>query len=228
MIMLSIQHPYISVAVYGGASYGGGQQFSENAMIRRCGCGIVAATDLLLYLSRWHMTERIPLFDGLPSDAPVPFPAYTGLLSRMNRRYLPMIPYAGINGVMLMLGIQRFFHDYKMPFTARWCFAHSKLWERIEAMLREDLPVIMAVGPNFPFIWGDKRAAFYRMNRDGAYVRTSGARAHYFTVTGMDDEWLRISSWGRLYYLKRDEFEEYVHKYSLGFTSNVLLVEKNC
>ena len=161
--MLSIQHPYISVAVYGGASYGGGQQFSENAMIRRCGCGIVAATDLLLYLSRWHMTERVPLFDGLPLDAPVPFPVYTGLLSKMNRRYLPMIPYAGINGVMLMLGVQRFFHDYKMPFTARWCFAQSRLWERIEAMLMEDLPVIMAVGPNFPFIWGDKRAAFYRM-----------------------------------------------------------------
>ena len=44
----------------------------------------------------------------------------------------------------------------------------------------------------------------------------------------MDDEWLRISSWGRLYYLKRSEFEEYVHKYSLGFTSNILLVEKRC
>ena len=227
MLMLSIQHPYLSVAVHGGASYGGGQQFSENAMIRRCGCGIVAATDLLLYLSRWHMTERVSLFDSLLTDAPVPFPAYTGLLSNMNRRYLPMIPYAGINGLMLMLGVQRFFHDYKMPFTARWCFAQSRLWERMEAMLRADIPVIMAVGPNFPFIWGNKRAAFYQRIHDGAYVRASGARAHYFTATGMDDEWLRISSWGRLYYLKRREFEEYVHRYSTGFASNILLVEKH-
>ena len=226
MLMLSIQHPYISVAVHGGASYGGGQQFSENAMIRRCGCGIVAAIDLLLYLDRWHMTERVSFFDSLLPEAPVPFPAYTGLLSKMNRRYLPMIPYAGINGLMLMLGVQRFFHDHHMPYTARWCFSQSELWKRIEAMMRTDIPVIMAVGPNFPFIWGDKRAAFYRQNIEGAYIRASGARAHYFTVTGMDDDWLRISSWGRLYYLKRSEFEEYAHKYSLGFTCNILLVEK--
>ncbi len=224
--MLSLRHAYISVAVHGAASYGGGQQYSENAMIRRCGCGIVAATDLLLYLSRWHMAEHVSFFDGLPADAPVPFPSYTGLLVKMNRRYQPVIPRAGINGPMLMLGVRRFFHDYKMPFTARWCLAQSRLWDRIEAMLRDDIPVIMSVGPNFPFIWGDKRAAFYRMNGDGAFVRVSGARAHYFTVTGMDGDWLRISSWGRLYYLNRREFEAYVRQYSLGFASNVLLVEK--
>ncbi len=224
--MISLQHPYISVSMPGGTSYGGGQQFSDKAMIRRCGCGIVAATDLLLYLSRWHMTERVPFFDELLPDVPVPFPTYTVLLSRMNRRYLPMIPRAGINGLMLMLGVQRFFHDNNMPFTARWCLAQSRLWERINVMLRADLPVIMAVGPNFPMIWADKRTGFYRRTDDGAYVRSSGARAHFFTVTGIDNEWLRISSWGRLYYLNRREFEEYVHKYSLGFASNILLIEK--
>ena len=226
MIMLSIRHPYISVAAHGGTSYGGSQQFSDSAMIRRCGCGVVAATDLLLYLSRWHAEDEAAFFGGLYRDSPLPCAAYTDCLSRMNRRYQPMIPYKGINGLMLMLGVQRFFHDYKMPFSARWHFAQSGLWERIGQMLREDIPVVMSVGPNFPIIWGKRRVGFYRKSAEGAYVRVSGARAHYYTVTGMDGEWLRISSWGRLYYLNRSEFEEYVRKYSAGFVSNILLVEK--
>ena len=46
--MLSLQHPYISIALPHGKSYGGGQQLSRDAMLRRCGCGVVAAADLLL------------------------------------------------------------------------------------------------------------------------------------------------------------------------------------
>ena len=42
----------------------------------------------------------------------------------------------------------------------------------------------------------------------------------------MDEDWLRISSWGRLYYINRQDFEEYIHRYSLSFVSNVLLVER--
>ena len=52
--MLSLQHPYISVSFDGHGSYGGGQQFSHDRMMKRCGCGVVAATDLLLYLDRYH------------------------------------------------------------------------------------------------------------------------------------------------------------------------------
>jgi hypothetical protein len=224
--MYSIQHPYISVEAYGGKSYGGGQQFSGDAMVRRCGCGIVAGTDLLLYLSRWHMPQPADFFLELNEEGPLPFAAYNNCILRMRRKYFPVIPYAGINGLMLMTGMLRFFHDYRMPYTARWCFLKLPMWDRIAAMLREDIPVIMSVGPNFPLIWGNRRVRFYRKTGDGFYLPSSGAKAHYFTVTGMDEEWLRISSWGRLYYLSRLEFEQYVSRYSIGFASNILLVER--
>ena len=224
--MLELQHPYISVDIHGKLSYGGGQQYSNDPMIRRCGCGIIAATDLLLYLSAWHPHGAIAYFDELLESRPISFPSYTRCISRIHQRYFPMIPYAGINGLMLMAGVQRFLHEQKMPYSARWCFSPGSLWSRTETMLRQDIPVVMSVGPNFPQIWGSRRVGFYIKTGDGSFIPSAGAKQHYFTVTGMDKDWLRISSWGRQYYIFRKDFEEYVHRYSLSFVSNVLLVEE--
>ena len=224
--MLTLQNPYISVYVHGRASFGGGQQFSGNTMIRRCGCGVIAATDLLLYLSRNHPFGAVDFFAGLLGEQPLPFPAYDAAILRMNRRYFPMIPYAGINGVMLMAGMQRFLHEHGMPYSARWCIFQGALWKHVEDMLLEDIPVIMSVGPNFPVIWGNQRVRFYIRTTDGKYIASSGAKAHFFTITGMDETWLQISSWGRLYYLRREEFTQYARKYSTGFACNILLVER--
>ena len=223
--MISLQHPYISVLVEAGPSYGGGQQFSDNHMISRCGCGIIAAADTLLYLDRYHLQGKTALFRELSRSSPLSRPAYNDLIQNLRRHYFPVIPYAGINGLMLMAGMQRFFRDYDMPYTARWCASRSKLWLRIEEMLRQDLPVIMSVGPNFPIVWGNKKACFYVNKREEGLVPAANVKAHYFTVTGMDDKWLRISSWGRLYYLNRQEFEAYVREHSAGFISNILYIK---
>lgn len=220
--MLSIQHPYISVA----GSYGGGQQHSPDPMVRRCGCGVIAAADLLLYLSRHHAPHPAEFFEDLPAEGPVPSPAYQTCILRLHRRYFPVIPYAGINGLMLMAGVRRFFRDQDLPFTARWCFSQGRLWERMEDQLRRDMPVILSVGPNFPVIWGKKCVRFYCETPSGTYTPTAGARAHFITVTGMDDKWLRISSWGRRYYIRRAEFSDYARHESLSPASNILWVER--
>lgn len=224
--MIALQHPYIAVALKSGTSCGGGQQHSQNAMIRRCGCGVVAAADLLLYLTRWHAHGAVDCFAGLLEDAPIPLPVYDACIQKLSRGYFPMIPYAGINGVMLMAGMELFFRRHGMPYTARWRFLPGGMWPRIEEMLRSDIPVIMSVGPNFPLIWGKRRVRFYNRSPDGRYLPVSGAKAHYFTVTGLDEDWLRISSWGRCYYLSRREFEDYVRRYSTSIASNILSIEQ--
>lgn len=224
--MIGLQHPYISVALRSGTSYGGGQQLSKNAMIRRCGCGVIAAADLLLYLSRFHPHGAVDYFAGLLEDRPIPLPIYDRCIQNLNRGYFPMIPCAGINGVMLMAGMELFFRRHGMPYTARWCFLPGLMWVRVEEMLRADLPIIMSVGPNFPLIWGDRRVRFFVRSPDGRLIPSSGAKSHFFTVTGMDDNWLRISSWGRCYYLNRQEFEEYALRYSTTFACNILLIEQ--
>ena len=224
--MIGLQHPYISAALSGGTSYGGGQQHSPNAMLRRCGCGVVAAADLLLYLTRWHPFGAVDYFAAMLQDSPIPMSVYNSCIQNLSRTYFPMIPYGGINGLMLMTGMQLFFRRHGMPYSARWCVLQETLWERIEAMLLDDIPVIMCVGPNFPVIWGDRRVRFFVQRSDGSYAPVNAVKAHFFTVTGIDRECLRISSWGRLYYLNRQEFEDYVRRYSTSFASNILLVEQ--
>lgn len=223
--MLSLRHPYVSIHLDNHDTYGGGQQHSRNAMMQRCGCGIIAATDTLLYLCRYHTGLMPPPFRALGTASPLPSPLYDDCILEMRRAFFPLIPYAGINGLMLMRGMDRFFRKYHMPFTAKWCFTRSGMWERMEEMLRRDIPVIMSVGPNFPVLWGKERASFY-VRTPAGYRPSTGARAHYITVTGMDESWLRISSWGRLYYLNRLEFEQYVKRHSAGFVSNILYIEK--
>lgn len=224
--MLSLQHPYISVSFDGHGSYGGGQQFSHDRMMKRCGCGVVAATDLLLYLNRYHHGTEIPPFRDLPREGPLPFPAYDACLQRMRKSYFPMIPYAGINGLMLAVGMQRFFRRYALPYSCRWCFSGKELWGRIETMLQNDIPVIMSVGPNLPFFWQNETTRFYALHPSGELQPSSGAHSHYFTVTGIDADWLRISSWGNRYYVNRKEFEHYARRKSIPLVCNILYIER--
>ena len=73
--MIGLKHPYISVALSSGESFGGGQQFSKDAMIRRCGCGVIAAADALLYLSRWHSYGAVDYFAGFWKTSLFPSPS---------------------------------------------------------------------------------------------------------------------------------------------------------
>lgn len=224
--MFFLLHPYIAVSHNGHISYGGGQQLSEHPMVRRCGCGIVAALDTLLYLYRWHDAGPVPLFAPMREDKPIPASVYDAAVQVLRKNYFPMIPYAGINGVMLAVGMQRFFRRYDLPYSCRWCFSYRELWARIETMLANDFPVILSVGPNFPNLLGDEKACFYARLPSGDFKPASGAHSHYFTVTGMDETWLRISSWGRCYYLNRSEFEHYARRQSIPLVSNLLYIER--
>ncbi len=223
--MLLLKHPYISVDTDSSPSYGGSQMRSANMTVQKCGCGIIAAFDTLLYLSRWHPECKINDFSELQSITSLPLSTYNQYISRMKRTYFPIIPHAGMNGLALMAGMNLFFRKRRIPYHALWCMNRTKIWDRVEEMLREDIPVIMSIGPNFPLVWQNHRADFYIKSKDGYYVRSASAKAHYVTVTGMDDEWLRISSWGRRYYLNRAEFEDYVSAYSAGFVSNILYIK---
>ena len=102
--MLRLQYPYVSILSEGKLSYGGNQQSADSAMIGKCGCGIIAATDTLLYLSRYHLREPVPAFRGLEERFPLSARQYYDCIAVMRRDYFPLIPHLGINGLMLMTG----------------------------------------------------------------------------------------------------------------------------
>ena len=223
----SLKNPYINVTDGRIVSYGGNQMSADNKTERTVGCGVIAALDLLLYLSRYHMASaEIGLKIPVPEKGAVPLTNYLMLAHAMRKKYLPLIPGHGINGLMLSLGLNASFLNNRFPFRASWGVPYKKLWSEIARMLDEDIPVIFSIGPNLPLIWQHHMLRFYLMDRQGSFVPGPQTHAHYVMITGMDANWLRISSWGRMYYIRRDEFLRYVKEHSMRLVNNILCIHK--
>lgn len=211
--MPNLKKPYVRVQRGTVLSYGGSQMWAQREAIRLCGCGPVAAFDTLLYLTG---RNREPLDEE----------NYMRELTEITRRYFPLIKPIGINGITLALGFNRLLRKYNLPYRAFWAVSGRKFWTRVQELLDQDIPVIFSVGPNFPAVWSKHRLSFYARRSDGSYVPVSSAKAHYITATGMDETWLRISSWGREYYISRREYDEYVRTYSASLVSNILMLRR--
>jgi hypothetical protein len=94
-------------------------------------------------------------------------------------------------------------------------------------MLSRDIPVIFSVGPNFPLLWQRNRLRFYVRTESGMAPGPQ-TLAHYVMITGSDGDWLQISSWGKKYYIRKDEYLNYVKMHSARLVSNILYIrEKN-
>ena len=211
--MLSLNRNYIQVERNGRLSYGGSQMWSDNPTVKICGCGPVAVLDTLLYL-----THR--------QESPMSLADYNRMLEELSKRYFPLIRPFGINGLLLAAGMNRLLRRYRLPYRAFWAISGRKFWSRVEELLCQDLPVIFSVGPNFPAVWQKHRLPFYRKTAEGVYILSSSAKSHYITATGIDSEWLRISSWGTEYYINRKEYDEYIRKYSTAIVSNILMLRR--
>ena len=212
--MVCLNHPYPQISDGLHLSCGGNQMRSDKAVIRKCGCGPVAALDLILYLE--HRGENTPI---ALSD-------YNAMLTAFCFRYFPLIPPFGINGPVFTLGLNRLLHDRGLPYRAFWMLSGAKLWSRTEDMLGRDLPVILSVGPNFPAFWRGNRLPFYLRSSDGSYRKATSTKGHFVTATGIDAQWVRISSWGKEYYINRGEYERYTKENSLYAFSNLIYLRK--
>ena len=222
---ITLKHDICSVDCGLRRTYGGSQMLSENKNLQKYGCGIVAAADLVIYIHRYHTHLNTPLLSEIPETGAIPLEAYRRLLKELNRRFFPLIPKRGLNCFMLAGGLSLFFRLNGWKTSALWCMSGGKLWERVEDMLRRDLPVIFSVGTNFPKVWGKERLKLYVKTPDGVLRPAGSVHAHFMTVTAMDDTHIRVSSWGRKYYISKAEFEEYVRKYSGSVLCNMVYIK---
>ncbi len=216
-----LKNNYISVEKDGNFSYGGNQTWSENPVIKKCGCGVIGSLDVLIYLGRHHCT-----FSKLPSEGAIALSEYDRLCTGLSKRYIPLLPPFGTNGVALACGLNLIFRKYRMPFHASWRISEKCLFGTVETMLDQDIPAIISIGANFPLVWQKNRVTFYRKDGMGIMRKAASAKAHYVTVTGSNEDWLQISSWGREYYINKAEYMQYVKKHSSSIISNVLYVDR--
>ena len=178
------------------------------------------------YICRSFPDCPIDLFASVDLDEPIPMEIYDRWAQQLCRQYFPLLPHLGLNVWMMALGLNRCFKAHQIPLQARWGVAPAKLWARIRDMLSQDLPVILAIGQNFPFPWQKAKCGLYKKNAEGIFCRVSTTKAHYVNVTGMDETWARVSSWGQMLFLNRDEYNRYVALHSNALFSNILYLEK--
>lgn len=207
--MKTLKRSFLQVEARQGKAFGGNQAWFPYRFLQKTGCGVISAANVLLYRKgKQHISET----------------EYMDFAKHLWKYYLPVIPGFGMNGLTLMLGMNRYFYTNHFPYQAWWKISGKKMLHRIDRMLEQDFPVILSVGPNFPKFWGKQKLNLHVKQEDGTYRPAVKTKAHFVTVTGREGQWLRISSWGKEYYLNVREYQEYVKKYSSSLVSNILYI----
>ena len=202
-------------------SYGGSQSLYENRKTRALGCGIAGSASVILYM------------EALKNNAFSITRDRFFALSNELKKYMPIIPGLGVNAYVIAFGLNRYFKKHGLGYHARWNFLPFGKWKNMERMLKNDIPVILAIGLNFPKVWGKRELDLYEKTggqgetADRSLKRYCSVRGHFVVVTGMNKDLLTISSWGKKLYIKIDEFKKYVLKYSTHLYSNIVVIKKN-
>ncbi len=239
---IGLQNEYIKVRrKEGGITFGGDQNFyaCENPSEieekkKACGCGIIALADLVLYLagkdSRYLTEKNRNYVNRELSEA-----AYREYFDFVYDFVGGIFARVGISGIRLFRRFNRMSKQNGWKLRAGWGLSRKKLLPRIEEMLKSDIPVILCV----PFMLRRKdkedKLPFYKKEYDeqtgqDTYVAVSYVSAHYVTVTEMfverDGEvYLKVSSWGKEYYIRFSEYDTYINTHFLGkILGNILYI----
>jgi len=164
----------------------------NDANIRKYGCGLIGLADILLYLG---------------ADPGNTYPDFVRLLDRAFVRVHGML---GINGLNLAHGFNSYAKLHDISFSAHWGIADEDFLPAVRFMLKNNIPVILSVGPNMNP--GEKMPGV-PVYGDIEKTRPQGARIcdHYVTVTGIAEAdgktMLKFFSWGKEYYM---DFKDYL------------------
>ncbi len=158
----------------GGIMHGGNQShFSKN--IKRSGCGMIAACDMLLYKENKKTLSH--------SD-------YKQFITEKSRSffYKHHLNLLGVAAYRIVKFLRR--QGYNFRFVPRRKMKGDTFGQLIKETLEKGTPVIVRIGLN-----GEKLP--YKVNHTVSGRISKGTMSwHYITVTGMENEMLSYSSWG--------------------------------
>ncbi len=240
MKQIHLKYPeYIQISSSSGLSYGGNQGWHSRkgkigleARLSRFGCGTIALADLWLYLTnrfcRTDLTASVFNRDGTISQE-----SYMEYIRIINRSYTFTVPYSGVTAPVLQIAFNRYAHSCDLPLHAKYhCFMNNRtMLDMIIKSLQQDLPVILAIGPNFPHFWKKEGIIFYTRDNENSYTPSChNIHSHYVTINGVyfppnQSPMLEISSWGKQYFINFKEYRDYIKKYSCRMTCGILYIE---
>ncbi len=202
--------------------YGGSQNMYATPKERSNGCGIAGAADIIMYFDAVSSTGKTFTKDEFLS------------LSNALRKHIPIIPGRGVNAFLLARGLNKYFKKNGLHYRSRWKWTWIKKWETVERMLNDDIPVILAIGNNFPWVWGKKQLNLYSKDEketdpvtgEPVYKKAFEVCGHFVVITAIEGNCLSVSSWGKKYYINIDEYNRYVRKHSIHLYCNILEIKK--
>lgn len=192
--------------------YGGDQAWFEKKTGKDYGCGVIALTNVII-------THDIATNRLNPGIDKVDKTRYMQVAEFIRKKFLPIIPKVGISGLELAIGANMYFLKNGINAIARWGVRPDKLWTSVDKMLKDNWPVILAIGPN-NLVFGKKTLDL----KGDTYKST--ARAHYVTITAADEETITVSSWGKRYTIPKAKYEHYMKRTSNPLFSNILFISQ--
>ena len=184
----------------GGVMHGGNQSnFSRN--IRRSGCGMIAACDMLLYKQgRKLLTDRE--YKQFVNDSSKDF------FYKMHVNLIGVTAYRVIKFLRKQGCIFRFVPWYKLK--------GERFEQLVSDALENDTPVIVRVGLN------GKKLPYKVLYTVNGKISQGTMSWHYITVTGLENDILTYSSWGATGEVAVAELQK-----NLGFMGGIIIPENN-
>lgn len=240
MKITGLQNPeYLRIRYEANTSYGGSQNWfsmehwmSREYQIHKWGCGVIAMGDLFLYLAksnRMYVTGAASLA-GI-SHAVLDWEDYKRYILYLYHTFASVMPGSGMNGFALASSVRRYCLKYQIPMTIAWKgFLDDQSMLRVmRKMLKENLPVILSIGPNTPLVFRKKGIPFYVLSEKNEFIPggSQTVHRHFVTVTGIvylkhEKVMLRLSSWGREYYIDYQDYRAYIKEEGDTITSSLL------
>lgn len=227
------RNAYIQVQDGRQVTYGGSQLFFRPLQDKcsqrkyRGGCGMVALGDLLLYLMEKEI--RPYQLDGITYHTVFEEKeAYRTYFNKLCRKLKWFPTQNGMSGILMAIRFNAFMWKRRMPYRARWGLFENVRERRIERMLQKDLPVILCI-PRVLLPWQREDRLPLYMESSGQMKQVDATRAHYVTITGLvshqRENYYRISSWGRMYYISVKEYRDFVRTHLFGTVlGNILYI----
>lgn len=172
---------YIKIFTKNGSCMYGGNQSLFDVKVKKSGCGMIAACDVILFLSGRN-TVPIPLCE---------YEKFVGKI-RQEIAYRKTSNPFGIFPQRVVKILNKYVNEHEFVFRSRLSLNYEKLKNYIHETLKQGIPVIVRIGEN------EKKLPFkISYPATGNRAGEGRMRWHYITVTGISEKGvLTFSSWG--------------------------------
>lgn len=193
---------------------------TQDDIISKCGCGMIAVGNLLLCLSMQDKKYETAFTDLVKMDTDAggyDMESYKNYIYALNNTFSPVVRGFGLNGFLMAKNVNNYSDQFGLGLSAKWGGVKSdEMITKMAEMLDNDLPVILCIGPKLGT--GERGGVnFYDdYTNPGTYTEYNPVNNHYVTVLGIEDSidnpprtMLRLSSWGQEYLIYYEDYVSY-------------------